>query len=118
MDEAFIAHITKVNGDLTRWLARRRELLAQISTVDTDSRPLVPITVRSAQTFEMKVPPQMLHSTLEVELAETERQLRALAALPLDWIPQQPVAALPQATEPAPPPFPDEPTTTGEPSNV
>ncbi len=85
MDDATITRIAARNGQVTRLLTRRRELLGHISSVDGDSRPTVPVTVRALTTFEMHLPPQTIHRTLEVELAAIERDLAMAAAVPLDW---------------------------------
>jgi len=103
MDDTTIARITARNGQVTRLLTRRRELLGHLSAVDSDSRPTVPVTVRALTTFEMHLPPQTLHRTLEIELAAIERDLAMAAAVPLDWDEAAPpVAAVPAPTSSLP----------------
>jgi len=103
MDDTTITRIVARTGHVTRLLSRRRVLLDHLNAVNADSRPTVPVTVRAATTFEMHLPPQILHRTLEVELAAVERDLAMAAAVPLDWDEAAPpVAAVPAPTSSLP----------------
>jgi hypothetical protein len=91
-----LTHITTRNGDLARLLANYRdfsERLAALEAGNVGGADTVQITVQpmGQKHFAMKIPTELLRARLDALLAECATRIRLIAALPLDWIPQQPL---------------------------
>lgn len=101
-----LTHIATRNGELARLLANYRdfsERLAALEAGNVGGGDAVQITVQpmGQKHFTMKIPTELLRDRLDALLGDCATRIQEIAAVPLEWIPQQPLttAELP-ATDP------------------
>lgn len=112
LNEELLDHIANRNGELARSIATYREVVAQLDALNAHPIPSIQVTVHVAgKHYTMRVIVQVLRAQHEADLAILARRIREAAAIPFDWLPQQP-AFEPDALPP-PSPTPEGDTTNG-----
>lgn len=96
-----LTHITTRGGELNRYLAQHRDVQAQLAHLAAHMHPSVQVVVQvNGSPFTMRLPVATLIAQHEADLATITSRIAAIAAVPLDWIPQPPPALVPELSSP------------------